>query len=634
MNGLFRLVLIGALVLVVSGFAAAAEVTDVGQAGTQGTKGIAGDPGTPGIAGGGASTANATASTPDPSNQTSAQGSIGGGGGNGGNAVDGPDADLLAIGGAGGNGGAGGDAESLSVSAGSASDVAAIASAVGGLGGSGGRGGSAAGGGLAGLAGLGGSGGDAQATANVTNSGIGEAQASATATAGEGAVGLGPFAVMAGNGGDARAVGVGTGNSNVAVGVVAFGGAGGKFGSSPGNGGNASSTASGSSAGIGSNLSVSSRAVGGDGSVSLSPAAVGVGGNAISAAEGIAIGNSVVSVESTANGGGGPCIFLSLDCSGGSAESTAYGRNFGDQQVDITAIATAGNSGPAVASARGEGRGVVWAHGYAATSEAEPAAVSSAEATTWLDDSRFTIARGFATSDGSGSLTGAHTLSGGGVDYIAYDPTAAMLLALPSDDFVADVFSGGEARMRVAEDFAVGGSSKVLGHVLLSTAVQSPPGHPASSTATAEFVLDVTQLESSQRLLVGLLEPGVVAGEFDSLHLQVNVGGGLPEVDQTFSELSAALDFFTGNVIDLGELSLLTLQSGALNVTFRLDLAGGNQMVNRFAAELIFGNSTIGSGIVPVPPAAVLFLSACGLLGWTRRRHIVPSSLGKNVAKS
>jgi hypothetical protein len=194
---------------------------------------------------------------------------------------------------------------------------------------------------------------------------------------------------------------------------------------------------------------------------------------------------------------------------------------------------------------------------------------------------------------------------------------SALASAMPDPLEVVSILAGTGGRERVAQDFDVGGTSDILGVVALGAVLSfQGDGTAMSHSAAAAFAIDLAQLGSAQDLLIGLLEPNVRSGGFDSLRFQIFLEG-LPTVDEMFYDIVTARTFFDGRTLDFGSI-LAPSSDGILDLDFILTMTS-SRGGDGFAVDLIFGNSTVGAGVVPVPPAVVLFLSALGSLFATRR---------------
>ena len=197
---------------------------------------------------------------------------------------------------------------------------------------------------------------------------------------------------------------------------------------------------------------------------------------------------------------------------------------------------------------------------------------------------------------------------------------AAFGTGLPSD---ADVDAALADNLNVHANFDVGGSSTVLGLGLMGgqdDALYAETTGPF--VHTLEMAVDMTTLkDGSQDLLVGLLDPVAVGEGFDSLVFQIYQEGDLV-VDESFTDVAAALAFFDDTTLNLGDWTEGLSADNVLDLAFVLEL-DVDAADSGFLTDFMFGNSILESGPpVPIPAAFWLFGSAVlglGVLRWRKR---------------
>jgi hypothetical protein len=479
---------------------------------------------------------------------------------------------------------------------------------------------SAVGGSGGGGGGTGGAAGNASSFLSKVSSSTGGLGLSSTASGGAGGAGFGLG--RATGGGDATSLAQGTqtahgpnGTGGLTVVGEAFGGSGGAASATVGGaGGNADNTATAVSfqADHGS-VNVTSLAIGGGGGAGTK---TGDGGTAISSSTGTGrgIGGSVTVLD-TAIGGGGS--------RGGDAGSTAtatfvppIGLSPGlDAEATATGGAGAGSAGgDALANASALGALPVTAFATAtATAGRGGAARAHAVAT-----------------GGSGTVTATSKTSG--VSAKASSPVhstdavetrAAVAAAAPNPSlgkglqaftFVtanplnADARAALRGNPKVGSNFDVGGTSTVLGLVAMGAAYPLD-GSGLASTLTASFgeTIDLSQIARLQHLMIGLLDP-VFTGTFQTFQFLVTENGGTV-LDKTFTDPGSATAFFADHTLDLGSL---VGQTGSIDLGFGFDFTA-QHAGDSFSSELLFGNTTAGSGVPTVPEPATVYLLGLGL---------------------
>ena len=116
-------------------------------------------------------------------------------------------------------------------------------------------------------------------------------------------------------------------------------------------------------------------------------------------------------------------------------------------------------------------------------------------------------------------------------------------------------------------------------------------------TSSATYAIDLSALTNSrQNLLVGLLDTSSEGIGFDSLTFQIS-REGVMVVNQTFLTVAAAVTFLDSKVLDLGSNGVANV-SGNLDLVFTTSLTT-NDAGAGFYFDLVFGNSTVNSGLVP-----------------------------------
>jgi hypothetical protein len=172
----------------------------------------------------------------------------------------------------------------------------------------------------------------------------------------------------------------------------------------------------------------------------------------------------------------------------------------------------------------------------------------------------------------------------------------------------ADAQAALRGNSNVGSNFDAGGTSAVLGLAAMGAAYPTD-GSGASETLDASFdeTIDLSQVGRLQHLMIGLLDPAFT-GTFQSFQFLVNENGATV-VDKTFSDPLSAKAFFADDTLDLGSLAG---QTGSIDLGFEFDFTAA-QRGDSFAAELLFGNTTPGSGSVPtVPEPGTFYLLGLG----------------------
>jgi hypothetical protein len=330
-----------------------------------------------------------------------------------------------------------------------------------------------------------------------------------------------------------------------------------------------------------------------------------------------------------ATGGSGGRNLSGLGGAGGDAEAIAIGVGTNlDRSTWAEARAIGGRgadgapSGNATALARATGaitQSMARAERQGAQRAESAEAIANANeldrSIAWTTESRATFAQ---RSPELASLDG---LAAGAVGIVR-----------PLEEDVRERLDAGNFSVR--ENFDVGGTSDILGLAMLAGKLAGA-GRVSSEfgiTASTAFELDLSSIAIEQNLLVGVLDPvfdgatQVTSATFEIL---------LEETPVIVSTVTgepggeAALDDRT---FDLGALSGIDLgDDGLLDVVFRLTVRTVEPNAG-FRTDLIFGNSTPGSGEpIPEPASALLTSIGLALLSAHRRRG---RSLGRGLSRS
>jgi hypothetical protein len=118
----------------------------------------------------------------------------------------------------------------------------------------------------------------------------------------------------------------------------------------------------------------------------------------------------------------------------------------------------------------------------------------------------------------------------------------------------------------------------MLGLVTLGTA-------DSGLSSQASFTIDASSF-AGKNIKVGLINPHSTENGFDQLRFQI-YANGTPVVDQTFTSLTAAVDFFNDQVVNLGPASSFGTDGGNLVFVFTVSTSPGNS----FYASMLAGTS-------------------------------------------
>jgi hypothetical protein len=179
---------------------------------------------------------------------------------------------------------------------------------------------------------------------------------------------------------------------------------------------------------------------------------------------------------------------------------------------------------------------------------------------------------------------------------------AAFTTALPSDAEALKffhTFGSVKNNFNIATDSVPGATSDVLG--LVTMGGSNTEGAPATNQtfmSSVTYAIDLSQLTNArQDLLVGFLGTNQEGTGFDSMNFQISREGATV-VSKTFTSPADALNYFTTTgTLDLGS-------NGIGNVVGNLDLVFTTTLTTNkagagFYFDMVFGNSTLGSGRPP-----------------------------------
>jgi hypothetical protein len=291
-------------------------------------------------------------------------------------------------------------------------------------------------------------------------------------------------------------------------------------------------------------------AVGGNGGAASSGPG-GLGGNAIASAT--AVGPAAANSTATADGGNG-----SLRSFFGSGVATA---------------SSTGVSGTAAANALSAGGMLInlEAHSSSPVSGLTRSAARAGIATTPMD-----------------------------ADSAAGTEAAAFTSGLPSDVQAAAFFNGNvdvRRNFNLASDPLAGPKSDVFGLVTMGGSYSEGGASNRIYTSSVNYAIDLGALTNPrQNLLVGLLDTRVEGTGFDSLNFQIT-RENVAVVNETFTDVTEAVEYFNNATLDLGSNAPANV-SGNLDLVFSLSLTT-NDAGAGFYFDLLFGNSTLGSGFLP-----------------------------------
>jgi hypothetical protein len=335
-----------------------------------------------------------------------------------------------------------------------------------------------------------------------------------------------------------------------------------------------------------SNSSGVGRGIGG--SVSVTDSAFGGAGNRGGDASSTAMATFIPPVglfpglqaTATAVGGGG------AGGAGGDAIANASALGASPGSAFATATATAGRGGSARARATASG-GSGTVTSTSKTSGLSAKASSPVHSTDTVETRVAVASAAPAPSLGSGLQA---------FTYVTADPLNA------------DARAALKGNPGVGSNFDVGGTSDVLGLAAVGAAYPAD-GSGLASTLSASFdeTIDLSTLGHLQHLMIGLLDP-VFTRTFQTFQFLVTENGGTV-VDQTFTDPTSAAAFFADHTLDLGSLAG---QTGTIDLGFAFDFTA-QHVGDSFSSELLFGNTTAGSGVPTVPEPATVTLLGLGL---------------------
>ncbi|VAW67410.1 GTP-binding protein Obg [hydrothermal vent metagenome] len=191
----------------------------------------------------------------------------------------------------------------------------------------------------------------------------------------------------------------------------------------------------------------------------------------------------------------------------------------------------------------------------------------------------------------------------------------ARINLLPDAANVSQALSG---NLNVAENFDLTGGSDML--ALMSVgAMQDSSNIGNRFSNNINLSLDMSELSTQQELLFGFMNPVFTGNGFDLMTFQIFQENTLV-FDTAFSSVLAAESFFTDQMLNLGDWTQGL--EGDLDLAFAINF-DISQIGDGFYFDTIYGNSTIGSGVVPIPAAVWLFSSGLiGLFAIGRRKKI------------
>jgi hypothetical protein len=142
-----------------------------------------------------------------------------------------------------------------------------------------------------------------------------------------------------------------------------------------------------------------------------------------------------------------------------------------------------------------------------------------------------------------------------------------------------------------------GASSDIFGLVTLGGSYSEAGTGSRVYSSSVNYAIDLNMLVNPrQDLLVGLLDTRVEGAGFDSLSFQIT-RESVALVSETFTTVAAAVNFFDDATLNLGSNGFANV-SGNLDLVFSLTLTSDDPGAG-FYADLLFGNSTIGAGLLP-----------------------------------
>jgi hypothetical protein len=384
----------------------------------------------------------------------------------------------------------------------------------------------------------------------------------------------------------------------------AFGGDGGS-GAGASLGGSATSSSSGIALGA-SEVMVFDRAIAGSGGGAVFMPPASGGGDAWSTAFGSTASSERVDVGALAVGGS----------SNGRAEANATARGFGRAEATATA------QGGATSGGFGSGRkhALADASGVSALAAAGAASIDPGP---FRSGPRSEIAV-LASVEGTGRLLAESDLgfqSDGLAMPGAEISAAAFALAAPDAAATAAVLAGDprlEARLGPGS-----GAVPIALATLGGGAPPAPGGGPFSVTTSLELTLEAAVFGADPLgrlpLALGLADPFASSGGFDSLRFEVVVEGR-SLLEQTFTDAALAISFFDDHLLRLGGFVPESDFLGVLDVRIALELTAEDPGSAFFATMLVAGGvaepGTVG--LVALGLACALARRRPGGLGSSR----------------
>ncbi len=193
----------------------------------------------------------------------------------------------------------------------------------------------------------------------------------------------------------------------------------------------------------------------------------------------------------------------------------------------------------------------------------------------------------------------------------------ARINILPDAANVSQALSG---NLNVAENFDLTGGSDML--ALMSVGAMHDSSNIGNRFSNnIDLSLDMSELSTQQELLLGFMNPVFTGNGFDLMTFQIFQENTLV-FDMAFSSVLVAESFFTDQMLNLGDWTQGL--EGDLDLAFSINF-DISQIGDGFYFDTIYGNSTIGSGVVPIPAAVWLFSSGLiGLFAIGRRKKLNP----------
>lgn len=353
------------------------------------------------------------------------------------------------------------------------------------------------------------------------------------------------------------------------------------------------------------NSAVRAFAAGGEGGANPGGGIGGRGGDAVAYAKYIGVFDGDVSARARpGNGGqnnvGGNAAATALITNGSGLATAAIDRNNGIvSSATITAVnrSSAPSNSGVLASVSVGMPAPVAAAPVPVTAAPVPVTASILQEPVATGPSALAVAQSDAVAAASSGYT-----------------SVSQVVLLPDATTVSQAFAGNS---NVASNFNLNGGSDMLA---LMTIGDLQDGTMTSNAFrhTMRMSFDMAQLSTQQNLMLAFMNPVVFGSGFDSMTFQVSLENQLV-VNELFTDTGSALSFFSDNTLDVGAWSgaLFGDMDLLFSTTFNILSAGDG-----FFFDVAAGNSTLGSGVVPVPAALWLFASGfIAIVGVARRRN-------------